>query len=142
VPPRNAPPAPAQKGNEDVFLAITTIGPWINNADTKIGLLAAALTVLTGGALRQRPRVESLINDGVHLRGGIALATLALCSVAIVVAGVWLFRALRLGSRSVSRAGLRFLTLRTPTSRRSRTLTPRRPAGKAGCRRRRSRKSY
>ncbi len=95
MPPRNAPPAPAQKGNEDVFLAITTIGPWINNADTKIGLLAAALTVLTGGALRQRPRVESLINDGVHLRGGIALATLALCSVAIVVAGVWLFRALR-----------------------------------------------
>jgi len=93
VQPRNAPPA--QKGNEDVFLAITTIGPWINNADTKIGLLAAALTVLTGGALRQRPRVESLINDGVHLRGVIALATLALCSVAIVVAGAWLFRALR-----------------------------------------------
>jgi len=31
----------------------------------------------------------------VHLRGGIALAALALCSVAIVVAGAWLFRALR-----------------------------------------------
>ncbi len=56
--------------------------------------------------MRQRPRVESLIDDEVHLRGGIALAALALCAVAIVVAGAWLFRALR--PRLINREPSRF----------------------------------
>ncbi len=94
MPPRSPQPDPP-KGNEDVFLAITTIGPWVNNADSKIGLLVAALTVLTGGVIRQRPRVETLLDAGVHLRGGLALAALAVCVLAVVTAGAWLFRALR-----------------------------------------------
>ncbi len=94
MPPRSPEPK-APKDNEDVFLAITTIGPWVNNADTKIGLLVAALTVLTGGVVRQRPRVETLLDDGVHLRGGLALVALAVCVLAVIAAGAWLLRAVR-----------------------------------------------
>lgn len=94
MPPRSPQP-PAPKGTEDAFLALSTIGPWVNNADTKIGLLATALTVLTCGAVRQRPRVEALVDAGVHLRGTLALAAFVVCVVAIVVAGSCLYRALR-----------------------------------------------
>lgn len=93
LPPRR--PQTTAKGNEDVFLALNTIGPWVNNADTKIGLLAAALTVMTGGVIRQRSRVEALIDTGVHVRGAIALVLLALCVVTLISAGICLFRALR-----------------------------------------------
>lgn len=94
MPPRSPQP-PAPKGNEDAFLALSTIGSWVNNADTKIGLLATALTVLTCGAVRQRPRVAAIFDAGVHLRGGLALGALAVCVAAIVVAGSCLYRALR-----------------------------------------------
>jgi len=93
--PRRSPQPPAQEGNEDAFLALSAIGPWVNNADTKIGLLATALTVLTCGAVRQRPRVEAVFDAGVHLRGGVALAALVVCIVAIVAAGTCLYRALK-----------------------------------------------
>jgi hypothetical protein len=95
VPPRSPQPPALPRGNEDAFLALSTIGPWVNNADTKIGLLATALTVLTCGAVRQRPRVEALVDGGVHLRGGLALAALVVCVIAVVVAGACLYRALR-----------------------------------------------
>ncbi|WP_147258772.1 Pycsar system effector family protein [Pseudonocardia hierapolitana] len=78
-----------------MFLALTTIGPWVNNADTKIGLLAAALTVMTGGAIRQRPRVETVLLAGMDTRGSIALASLAVCALALLTAGIYLFRALK-----------------------------------------------
>jgi hypothetical protein len=94
VPPRSPQP-PAPKGNEDAFLALSTIGPWVNNADTKIGLLATALTILTCGAVRQGARVEALVDAGFHIRGGLALAALVVCVVAIVVAASYLCRALR-----------------------------------------------
>ncbi len=94
MPPRSTQPA-LPKNNEDAFLALSTIGPWVNNADTKIGLLATALTVLTCAAVRQRLRVEALLEEGVHLRGGLALTALVLCALAIVFADVCLFRALR-----------------------------------------------
>ncbi len=94
MPPRSPAPEPA-KGNEDAFLAISTIGPWVNNADTKIGFLATALTVLTTAVVRQRPRVEALIDGGVGARDAVALACLALCAAMIALAGYWLFRALR-----------------------------------------------
>lgn len=109
VRPRRRPPPSAAtppKGNEDVFLTLTTFGPWVNNADTKIGLLAAALTVLTGGAIRQRPRVEALLGAHVSVQGGLALASLAMCTVALIVAGIYLFRALR--PRLTNRAPSRF----------------------------------
>jgi hypothetical protein len=92
---RSPAPEPPPKGNEDAFLALTATGPWVNNADTKIGLLATALTVLTTGVVRQRPRVESLGNGGVDVRGALALACLAVSAALIVLAGYWLFRALR-----------------------------------------------
>ncbi len=94
MPPRS-PQLPAPKGNEDAFLALSTIGPWVNNADTKIGLLATALTVLTSGVVRQRSRVEALFDEGFHIRGGLALAALVVCVVAIVVAAACLYRALK-----------------------------------------------
>ncbi len=90
MPPRSAPPP-----HHDAFHAITTIGAWINNADTKTGLLAAALTVLTGGAVRQRPRVEVLLDAGPGSRGVVALVALGTCAVFLALAGVCLFRALR-----------------------------------------------
>lgn len=94
MPPRSPQP-PAPQGNEDAFLALSTIGPWVNNADTKIGLLATALTVLTCGAVRQRPRVEAMYDAAFHIRGVLALTALVVCVVAIVVAGSCLYRALR-----------------------------------------------
>lgn len=94
MPPRSPQPVPP-KGTEDAFLALSTIGPWVNNADTKIGLLGTALTVLTCGAVRQRRRVEALFDEGIHFRGAVALAALLLCVIAIVVGGACLYRALR-----------------------------------------------
>ncbi len=94
MPPRSPAPEPP-KGNEDAFLAVTTIGPWVNNADTKIGFLATALTVLTTGVVRQRPRVEALVDGGVGVRDALALASLTTAAVMIVLAGAWLFLALK-----------------------------------------------
>ena len=94
MPPRSPTPEPPE-GNEDAFLAITTVGPWVNNADTKIGFLATALTVLTTGVVRQRPRVEAVVDVGVGVQAALALASLAVSAITIVVAGWWLFLALR-----------------------------------------------
>ncbi len=96
MPPRSPAPAPEPpKGNEDAYLAVSTIGSLVNNADTKIGFLATALTVLTTGVVRQRPRVDALIDGGVGLRDVVALGCLAISATTIVLAGYWLFRALR-----------------------------------------------
>jgi len=92
VPPRSPLQGPP-KVNEDAFLALTTVGPWVNNADTKIGLLATALTILTTGVVRQRPRVETLLHRGVHPRGTLSLASLTVCTLMVMLAGYWLFRA-------------------------------------------------
>ncbi|SFO57261.1 hypothetical protein SAMN05660359_04454 [Geodermatophilus obscurus] len=89
-----APKPEPPKGNEDAYLAISTIGPLANNADTKIGFVATALTVLTTGVVRQRPRVDALIDGGVGLRDVVALGCLAISAAMIVLAGYWLFRAL------------------------------------------------
>jgi hypothetical protein len=90
MPPRSATPP-----SDDAYLAITTVGPWVNNADTKIGLLATALTVLTAGVVRQRHTVETVIDTGVGWRAGIALCLLGVCVVALVIAGACLFKALK-----------------------------------------------
>lgn len=94
VPPRSRAPEPP-KGNEDAYLAVSTIGSWVNNADTKIGFLATALTVLTTGVVRQRPRVDAIVHGGVGLRDGAALGCIVISATMIVLAGYWLFRALR-----------------------------------------------
>ncbi len=96
MPPRSPVPEPEPaNGNEDAYLAVSTIGPWVNNADTKIGFLASALTLLTTGVVRQRPRVDAVIGGGVGLRDVVALGCLAISATMIVLAGYWLFRALR-----------------------------------------------
>lgn len=89
------PPSPPPKPNDDAFLALTTNGTWVNNADTKIGFLATATTVLTVAVVRQRLRVEALVEAGLHPRGVVALILLAVCAVCLVAAGFWLFEALR-----------------------------------------------
>lgn len=94
MPPRNPAQEPP-KGNEDAFLALTTIGAWVNNADTKIGFLATALTVLTTAVVRQRPRVDALLGSSVSTRDVFALICLAVCTAMIILAGYWLFRALK-----------------------------------------------
>jgi hypothetical protein len=45
--------------------------------------------------VRQRPGVEALLEGGVGVRGAPALACLGVSAIMIVVAGYWLFRALR-----------------------------------------------
>lgn len=85
----------APKPHDDAFHAVTTVGAYVNNADTKIGLLAAALTLLAGGVVRQRPRVEALLDAGLHQRGVVALLALGGCAVLLLSAGGCLFRALR-----------------------------------------------
>lgn len=79
---------------DDALQAMNHIGSWVNNADTKIGLLATALTVLTGGVVRQRSQFETLVTDHPGLRGWTAVVLLAVSAAALLVAGWWLFRAL------------------------------------------------
>lgn len=89
------PPSPPAKPNDDAFLALTANGTWVNNADTKIGFLATATTVLTVAVVRQRHRVETLLDAGLHARGVVALILLAVCVLCLGAAAFWLFEALR-----------------------------------------------
>lgn len=100
MPPDPQPPPP-----DDAYLALSTNGTWINNADTKNGLLATALAALTIAAVKQRPRVEVLVDGGIDRRGAVALALIAVAAVSVLVAGYWLFEALRprLGNDTNSR---------------------------------------
>ncbi len=79
---------------DDAVQAMNHIGSWVNNADTKIGLLAAALTVLTGGIVRQRSRFETLVTHDPGPQGWTAVVFLAVSAGALFVAAAWLFRAL------------------------------------------------
>ena len=79
---------------DDAVQAMNHVAPYVNNADTKIGLLAAAMTVLTGGIIHQRGRFETLVNDQPGGRGWAAVVLLAVSAAALLVAGFWLFRAL------------------------------------------------
>lgn len=88
--PRSSGPPP-----EDAFQALSSVNSWVNNADAKIGLLAAALTVLAGGAVRERALVEDTITGDSTGRTSGALALFGLCVVALAVAAVCLLRGLR-----------------------------------------------
>ena len=46
-----SPSSPSPAPHDDALHAISTVGTWINNADTKIGFLATALTALTLGVV-------------------------------------------------------------------------------------------
>jgi Flp pilus assembly pilin Flp len=89
---------------DDALPAIDAISTWINNADTKIGLLGIVDTALTGAFAAQHDRARTLI-DHADLRGIIALALLAFGVAALVTSILTLFRALqpRLDSHHPSR---------------------------------------
>lgn len=80
---------------DDAYQAITTIGGWVTNAEAKVGLLTAAVTVLAGAVVRQRDQVEQLLLATVDTRGLIGLIALGVCVVALVVCAWHLFRALQ-----------------------------------------------
>lgn len=80
---------------EDAYQAIATIGGWVTNAETKIGLLAAAATVLAGAVVRQQERVELLLRSPIGYRASAALLALAACVAALAVCAGHLFSALR-----------------------------------------------
>lgn len=108
-----------QRPGDEAFHALTSVTSWVNNADAKIALLAAALTVLAGAAVRQRTRVELALGAATAPRTRIALALFALCLVALGVSAVYLYRGLRarldgeasrFGFPNAAQADLRTLT--------------------------------
>lgn len=88
---RDTPPAPV----DDAYQAITTISGWVTNAETKIGLLAAAVTVLFGAVVRQQEHVEEVLAAPFGYRSAAALLLLAACVGALAVCGWHLITALR-----------------------------------------------
>jgi hypothetical protein len=92
MPSRSAPEPPPR---DDALHAISTIGAWVANADAKIGLLAAGLTVLAGGVVRQRRQVETLLKADLHPRAVIALVVLTASVLTLAAAAYFLDRALR-----------------------------------------------
>jgi hypothetical protein len=89
---------------DDALPAIAAISTWINNADTKIGLLGIVDTALIGAFVSQHDRARTVL-DHADRRGAIALVLLALGVVALVISILYLFRALqpRLSSNQPSR---------------------------------------
>jgi hypothetical protein len=76
---------------DDAFQAIGIVSPWVNNADTKLGLLATATTILATAVLRERRDVDMVLHQSLQVRGGLALACYFACAIAITVAGLALF---------------------------------------------------
>ena len=89
---------------DDALPAISTISTWVNNADTKIGLLGIVDTALTGAFVAQHNRAKTAI-DHAGLRSTITLVLLALGLTALVTSILFLFLALqpRLSSDHQSR---------------------------------------
>lgn len=91
--PRQAPPVPASVSADDARFAITAFAGWITNADTKTGLLAAAVTVLTSTVVSQSDRAIALLPpQGV--RQVAAVVAIVACLAALAVTAFWLLRAL------------------------------------------------
>jgi hypothetical protein len=88
------PPGPPPK-YDDALAALTGVGSYVNNADTKIGVLVGALVLLTAAVVHHRPRVAALIHAGPGARGGTALVLFWICCATLVVAGWHLFWAVR-----------------------------------------------
>lgn len=84
-----------QPPGDEAFHALSSLNSWVNNADAKIGLLAAALTVLASGVVRQRHRVELALSDATAVRTRVGLALFAVCVIALGVSAVYLYRGLR-----------------------------------------------
>jgi len=67
----------------DAHHAIGYAGTWINNADTKAGLLAAALAVVVAGATQQSEAIQDALRPA---NGGEAVALVLLCLLGATVA--------------------------------------------------------
>lgn len=80
---------------DDAYLAITTIGGWVANAETKVGLLAAAITVLASAVAGQLDVLTGLLKSDVGLRTWAALCAFSLSSLALVACAGFLFAAVR-----------------------------------------------
>lgn len=89
---------------DDALPAIDAISTWINNADTKIGLLGIVDTALIGAFAAQHDRARTVLNHADR-RDTVGLVLLALGVVALVASILYLFRALqpRLDSYQPSR---------------------------------------
>lgn len=79
---------------DDALPAIGAISTWINNADTKIGLLGIVDTALVGSFIAQHDRARMVL-DHADRRDAMALVLLALGAVALVTSILYLFRALQ-----------------------------------------------
>ncbi|HVW27936.1 MAG TPA: Pycsar system effector family protein [Polyangiaceae bacterium] len=105
----------AQRDYADALAAVTLIAPMVNNADTKIGILGAAATVLIGAEVRDRSHVAKVIHHAASGRGTVALALLAVSGVALAVTMTCLLNALmpRLPNVDFSRFAFPCLAERT-----------------------------
>lgn len=88
-------PRPSEPSADDAFRALSSVNSWVNNADAKIGLLAAALTVLAGAVVRQRASVGEAVTGIADFGAIVALVFFGVCVVALAFAAVCLFRGLR-----------------------------------------------
>jgi hypothetical protein len=95
--------APAQDVNADgAVSAIEMMSGWINNADGKIGILAAALAILGGAVARAKGTIFRMFGDltghghgAFAVRNGLGVAFFCLGVVAIALAAYGLYRGVR-----------------------------------------------
>ncbi|ADP81793.1 Pycsar system effector family protein [Pseudofrankia inefficax] len=95
--------APAQDVNADgAVSAIEMMSGWINNADGKIGILAAALAVLGGAVAKDKDTIFRMFGDltghghgAFAVRNGLAVAFFCLGVIALAVAAYSLYRGIR-----------------------------------------------
>ena len=79
---------------DDALPAIAAISTWINNADTKIGLLGIVDTALIGAFVAQHDRARTAL-DHANRRDSVAVVLLALGVAALMTSILYLLRALQ-----------------------------------------------
>ena len=79
---------------DDALPAIDAVGIWINNADTKVGLLGIVDTALVGAFVAQHDRARAVLGH-TDRRDILALVLLSLGAVALVTSILYLLRALQ-----------------------------------------------
>jgi hypothetical protein len=79
---------------EDALPAITLMAGWVNNADTKTGILTGGLLLLGAAYLRQQNSVEKLLAHAEG-RGFAALAVFAFGAICLALGAAHAYLALR-----------------------------------------------
>ncbi len=122
--PHQAPASPALPPPDDARFAITSFSGWITNADTKTGLLAAAVTVLTSTIVSQSDRAIALLPPH-GARQVAAVLALGPSLLALAVTAFWLLRALlpRMTNPGFSRYSWPAVAASTPSELASLTAT-------------------